>query len=250
MCDRLLEGGAAQSLVARLAPPLDREVVESCLGEMMGDDFRLGCGALGVIAQDFRRTAVQGLAAALEQAVVGRVLDQRVLEVIARSRAGAICDEQVRAGEPVERGLEGGIVDSANSPQQRVGEISPQHGADLRDLARFAKPVEPRGERLLQGRRDRARTAFFAALEQKANDLLHEQRHTAGAFAHPIDHLFAQRMASGELANHLRNVGAIEGAERDDAVVGAQAPWRSELGPGGRDDEERRLLAALGESLH
>ena len=86
MGDRLLEGRAAQGLVARLAPPFDREIVEAGLGEMMGDDFRLGRGALGLIAQDFGGAAVQRLAAALEQAVVGRVLDQRVLEAIVRLR--------------------------------------------------------------------------------------------------------------------------------------------------------------------
>ena len=44
-----------------------------------------------------------------------------------------------------------------------------------------------------------------------------------------------------ELADHLRDLSAIEGAERDHAVVRAQAPGRSELGPRRRDDEERRL---------
>ena len=117
MGDRLLEGRAAQRLVARLAPPFDREIVEAGLGEMMGDDFRLGRGALGLIAQDFGGAAVQRLAAALEQAVVGRVLDQRVLEAIVRLMARALGDEEVRAGEPVERGLEGGVVDSADSAQ-------------------------------------------------------------------------------------------------------------------------------------
>ena len=57
-------------------------------------------------------------------------------------------------------------------------------------------------------------------------------------------------MASGELADHLRDVGAIEGAERDDAVVRAQAPGRAEFRPRGREDEQRRLRAALGERLH
>ena len=42
MRNRLLEGRAAQSLVARLAPPLDGEIVETRLGEMMRD--RLGLG--------------------------------------------------------------------------------------------------------------------------------------------------------------------------------------------------------------
>ena len=97
--------------------------------------------------------------------------------------ARAFCDEEVRAGEPVERGLEGGVLDLADSSQQRVGEISPQHGADLRDLSRFAQPVEPRRERLLKRRRDRLQAAGLAALEQKARDFLNEQRHPAGALA-------------------------------------------------------------------
>ena len=46
MGDRFLEGRAAQRLVARLAPPFDREIVEAGFGEMMRD--RLGLGrALG-----------------------------------------------------------------------------------------------------------------------------------------------------------------------------------------------------------
>ena len=40
----LLEGGAAQRLVAGLAPPFDRWLVETGLGQMMGDEFRLGRG--------------------------------------------------------------------------------------------------------------------------------------------------------------------------------------------------------------
>ena len=42
MGDRLLEGRAAQGLIARLAPPFDGEIVETGLGEMMGDRFGLG----------------------------------------------------------------------------------------------------------------------------------------------------------------------------------------------------------------
>ena len=79
MGDRLLEGRAAQRLVARLAPPFDGEIVETGLGEMMGD--RLGLGACAS-TQHLGGAAMQRLAAALEQAVVGRVLDQRVLEAI------------------------------------------------------------------------------------------------------------------------------------------------------------------------
>ena len=95
MGDRLLEGRAAQRLIARPAPPLDGLIVEAGLGEMMGYDFRLGCGALGFVAQDFGRTAMEGLAAALEQTVIGGVLDQRVLEAIVGPRRGAFDEQEV-----------------------------------------------------------------------------------------------------------------------------------------------------------
>ena len=42
MGDRFLEGRAAQRLIARLAPPFDGEIVETGLGEMMGNRFGLG----------------------------------------------------------------------------------------------------------------------------------------------------------------------------------------------------------------
>ena len=75
MGDRLLECRAAQGLMTRLSPPFDREFVEAGLGEMMGDDFRLGRRGLWLSDQNFCRAAVQRLAAALEQAVISRVLD-------------------------------------------------------------------------------------------------------------------------------------------------------------------------------
>ena len=90
-------GRAAQGLVARLAPPFDREIVEAGLGEMMGDDLGLRRRALGIFAQDFGGAAVQAL--------VGRVLDQRMLEAIGRLRAGALDEQEVRVDEPVERGF-------------------------------------------------------------------------------------------------------------------------------------------------
>ena len=119
MGNRLLKGGAAERLVARLAPPFDGQVVEPRLGEMMRDHLGLSDRSFRIVAQKFRSAAVQRLTAAPEQAVVGRVLDQRMLEAIGRLMARALGDEQVRVGEPVERGLEGGIVDPAFATANR-----------------------------------------------------------------------------------------------------------------------------------
>ena len=105
MRDRLLEGRAAKSLVTGLAPPLDCKVVETGLGEMVGNDFRLSRGGLGLIAQDFGSAAVQRLAAALEQAVVGSVLDQRVLEAIIGLGWRALDKQEVSVRKPFKRRL-------------------------------------------------------------------------------------------------------------------------------------------------
>jgi hypothetical protein len=59
MGDRLLESRAAQRLVARLAPPLDREIIEAGLSEMMRDRLRLARETLGLVAQDFCGAAVE-----------------------------------------------------------------------------------------------------------------------------------------------------------------------------------------------
>ena len=119
MGDRLLEGGAAQRLIARLAPPFDRQIVETGLGEMMGD--RLGFGRRA-FAQDFGSLRVQRLAAALEQAVVGGVLDQRVLEAVGRLRSIALDEQNVGLGKPLQRRSQRAFVEAGHGLEQRVGE--------------------------------------------------------------------------------------------------------------------------------
>ena len=80
---------------------LDRQIVETGLGEMMGDRFGLGLGG----EQRVGRVAVQRQAAALEKALVGRVLNQRVLETVGGGRRGAVDEQEVGFHEPIERGL-------------------------------------------------------------------------------------------------------------------------------------------------
>jgi hypothetical protein len=43
----LLEGGAAQGLIAGLPPPFDRRLIETSLGQMVGDEFGLGRDSRG-----------------------------------------------------------------------------------------------------------------------------------------------------------------------------------------------------------
>ena len=143
---------------------------------------------------------MQRLAAALEQAVVGRILDQRVLEAVVRLRSIALDEQNVGLGEPLQRRLQRAFVEASHGLEQRIRESAAQHCADLRGLTRGAEPIEPRGERLLQGRRDRLRAALLAALQQEARNLLDEQRDAAGALAHPFDDVPWQRMMGREFS--------------------------------------------------
>ena len=153
---------------------------------------------------------MQRLPAALEQAVVGRVLDQRVLEAIVGLRWRALDEQEVGVGEPIQRRLKRRLIDFGDVAQQRVDEIASENRADLRDLARRPEPVEARGEGLLQGRRDGLNTALLAAFKKQARHLLNEQRHAAGPLVDPLDQLFGERMAGRDLADHARDAGAIQ----------------------------------------
>ena len=208
----------------------------------------------GLSPEFFARSAVERLAAALEKALVGRVLNQRVLEAIGRLRTGALDEQEVRVDKAIERGLYAAVVGCGyredQGAQQGIGEIASQHRPVLRHFARFAKPVEAGRERLLKRRRNCLQATGFPALEQKARDLLDEQWHAASAFTHPFDDLLGQRMARGDLADHLSNLPAVERGERDRAVMRAHAPGRGKLRPRSCNDREWRLGPALGESLH
>jgi len=81
MRDRFFEGRAAKREIAGLAPIFDRGLREASLGEMMGDQLRLGLDDIReFFAQGFGDAAVQDLPPALQEALVSRVLHQRVLE--------------------------------------------------------------------------------------------------------------------------------------------------------------------------
>ena len=86
MRDRLGERRAAQSLIAGLAPIFDRLFGQAALCEVMRQHFGLRRRALReLISQRFGGATMQCLTAALQQILVSRVLDQRVLEAISAS---------------------------------------------------------------------------------------------------------------------------------------------------------------------
>ena len=77
---------------------------------MMGNDFGLGVR----LAQSRGCAAMERLTAALEQTVVGGILDQRMLEAVGRLRSIAFDEQNVGLGEPLQRRLQRAFVETGN----------------------------------------------------------------------------------------------------------------------------------------
>ena len=130
MGDRLLVGRAAQRALARLAPPLDREVVEPGLGKMMGD--RLGF----VVSLDerLRRAPVERLAAALQEAVVRRSPESAQTRN-GRSPRDALDEEKVRVQEAAQSDLERAFIEFLVADFARTGMATVDEGRVRSDVA-------------------------------------------------------------------------------------------------------------------
>jgi len=111
----------------------------------MGDEFRLGRrDRRELSAQDISDLTVQDLPPALEQGLVGGVLDQSMLEGIARIGRRARAEQQFRLFELHQCRAQRRLVTAGDRAQQRVGEFAADRGADLGDLLDRRQPVEAR----------------------------------------------------------------------------------------------------------
>ena len=87
MCDRLGIGRTFQGLLAGLAPPFEGYSVQPGFSEVKCQNFRLGLGDdWKLVAQNIADVLVEQLPPALEQALVSRFLNERMLEAISRLR--------------------------------------------------------------------------------------------------------------------------------------------------------------------
>ena len=134
--DGLRKGRAPQRLLARLAPPFDRQFVKAGLSEVARNRLRFGRRTFGFVAQDFGGAAMQRLTATLEQALIGGILDQRVPEAVIGLRPDVVGDQDVSLGEPRQRRSQQRVRYICDGLNKRVRETAPEHGSDLGDLAR------------------------------------------------------------------------------------------------------------------
>ena len=114
--------------------------------KMVRDDLRLGlrhCRGTGRATHSAMRRC-RHLPPALEQALVGRVLHQRVFETVDGIRRIAAAKHKLRVLKLGERVLQGCLIAPSQRVHQRIGELAPDDGADLADLLHRCQAVQPR----------------------------------------------------------------------------------------------------------
>src|SRR5262249_58452405 len=114
---------------------------------------RLGvCNRWELVAQGLGDAPMQHFATTLEQALIGSVPHQRVLEAVDGFRRLAAAEHDFRMLKLGECTLQCGLVAAHQPAQQGIGELAPDGGTDLTDLLYWRQTVEPRPQRPLARR--------------------------------------------------------------------------------------------------
>src|SRR5215813_11447971 len=134
-----------------LEPIIDCGFNETGFSEVVCHNFRLARHNVGKLLHCARNLAVQSLPAALEQALIGRIPHQRVLEAIDSIWWLTTSEYKLSMFEFGECVLQYGFVASGQLAHQGIGELPPDRCPDLADLLHRRQAVEPRHQRVLKG---------------------------------------------------------------------------------------------------
>ena len=97
---------------------------------------------------------MQLLSAVLWQGTIRHLLNQGVLEPIARLRRHATLKDQLGGNQLIEGRRQFGAGRGGNRLEQHIGELATDHSTDLSELSNPAETIETRRERTPKGRRD------------------------------------------------------------------------------------------------
>ena len=183
---------------------------------------------------------VERLAAGGEQALVGDLLGERVLEDVHRFDRSAQLVQELEAPQLAERGPERERVAPHGSQQPRR-DLAAEDGGGLEEaLGILRQPVDARHEDVLDRGRDRPDVAQLRVVEQRSAQLLDEE---GIAFRlvedRPRHRLRCWRLAK-DGARHRQAILGREWAQRDLRRVGLVDPCHTVAGPVGHDDEDRQ----------
>ena len=228
---------------SRLRKPTRLDPIADCLGrkpglsKMVGDDFRLAFGhRREPLEQHFGDARMQLPPPALEQRDVGGILHQRVLERVGRVRRRSAPGDKAGGRQLLERRVELDRGQDRHRADQLVGELPSDRGADLRHILDRTKPVEASHQRGLQRRRygeRRQRSVEHVAvrrltqqpaLEQRACQLLDEQRHAIRAGKNLFDDGVGQSLVPSDAGNDAGAVATAKAAQGQHRHMGLADP--------------------------
>jgi hypothetical protein len=137
MRDRLHVRRPRGRISARLQPEADRLILLPRLGVMVGQDLRLSLDRFGkLLLQGARDRPVQLGALRPQQAAIGGVSHQRVLESVDGPRRLAPAEEQLRVDELAKSLVQPLAVLSRDCAQDLEGKFASDRSADLRNFPR------------------------------------------------------------------------------------------------------------------
>ena len=153
--DRLAVRGAGRGSVARLAQVPDRLVAKLAAARVMGEFFDVLVEAIGVEPLDRAdERRVQRAAAIAQQAPVGDLVRQRVLERVLELGEQARLVQELRRLQPRQPASHSVLVEVGNDQQQGERHVLADDGGGLEEpLVLAVQPVDPRGEDGLHRRR-------------------------------------------------------------------------------------------------
>ena len=171
---------------------------------------------------------------------MGSVPHQRVLEGVAGLRGRAAAKDQLGGGEPVQGGLQLGFGQRRDRREERVGELAPDAGRDLRHLLDPRHPVQPGHERGMQRGGHCRPWSRRPGLQHRLGQLLDEQRHPVGPGRDLAQHLGRQAPATGQARDDRLGRAAAEAVEREPRHVRVPAQGRLVVRPARQQHQRPR----------
>ena len=231
----------------------------------MGQQFGLGLADLGKAhLQHLSNALMVLLPRAPQQGLIGRVLDQGMLEEVRRLGRQTLLIQELRLHQLLQPLSQGPLVPWRDGLQQLVGKLAPQRRPELCQAFHRGQAVQPRHQRVVQRGRNRQRgeepgqlIALGLLLEQAGlqhhlRQLFDKQRHPIGLGHDLLDDLRGQGLAVGDLADHLHGLALGQPVQRDLGEVRAPRPGRAEVGPKGPQRQDAgggALIDQEGEQL-
>jgi hypothetical protein len=231
---------------------------EARLRAVMGQQLRLRLGRLRkALLQRPRDARMLLLPLAAQQGAAGHLLHQRMLEGVAGGGWWAAPQDQPGFEKPGHRVPQLVVAHRGHRRQQLVRELAADAGAGLGHLLDERQAIQPRQQRIVEGRGNRerrqragqlvavARVPEEAGLEHRLGQLLDEQRHAVGLGHELRGDLVRQGLSPDDPVDQSGALTPAQPPQREGAYLRATGPRRRKLRSKRDDGQHRQALRAL-----